>query len=81
MKSGLRLKGGLTVIVRSLDQRQRKQLLLDTISNNSNGAASAGSFRSRRYGPVDDDPDTPKDPDPQPPKSSVSKFVDLVFGN
>lgn len=76
MKSGLRLKGGLTVIVRSLDQRQRKQLLLETISNNSNGVGS--SFRSRSYGPID--PDTPKDPDPEPPKSSVSKFVDLVFG-
>jgi len=88
MKSGLRLKGGLTVIVRSLDQRQRKQLLLDTISKSGTNAALGGSSSSsssssfsylpRSSGPVDID--APAADEQPPPKSSVSKFVDLVFG-
>lgn len=78
MKSGLRLKGGLQVVVRSLDERQRKQLLLETISKYGNHSVGQSStYMPMSYGPVD--LDAPKEEE-GPPKSSVSKFVDLVFG-
>ena len=78
MKSGLRLKGGLQVVVRSLDERQRKTLLIETISKYGNHQVGP----SKTYmppGPADQD--APKEEEEEgPPKSSVSKFVDLVFG-
>ncbi|KAG0612948.1 hypothetical protein M758_6G064900 [Ceratodon purpureus] len=77
MKSGLRLKGGLQVVVRSLDERQRRQLLLETISKDSNRSMGRSStYMPASSGPVD--LDAPKEEE-GPPKSSVSKFVDLVF--
>jgi hypothetical protein len=77
MKSGLRLKGGLQLVVRSLDERQRKQLLLETISKYGNHPVGQSSTdMPPSYKSVD--LDTPKEEGP--PKSSVSKFVDLVFG-
>lgn len=66
------------MVVRSLDGRQRKQLLLETISKYGNHSAGQSStYMPLSNGPVD--LDVPK-AEEGPPKSSVSKFVDLVFG-
>ncbi|XP_073394771.1 uncharacterized protein [Physcomitrium patens] len=76
MKSGLRLKGGTTVICRNLDEKQRKQLLLGTISKSGNqlGPGPSSSNLPKSHGSVDGNFS-----EEELPKSSLSKFVDLVF--
>lgn len=81
MKNGMQLNGSIIVGVRSLDSRERKELEEESNLKIANKRplsrqrkyARPGSESGSRSGSRIEDSDTPA-------KSSISRFVDLVFG-